>query len=346
MCNADSAAEQDRRTEYLLEWRNGLWTQIRHKENAIWRFMSFYAGALVVSAGLVKGLGADRLGIAGWLSLVLVATIVSVWGIVIVLDANFWMMRNLIFIGNIEREFLMKPDLGTLLPDYYADPPSFTYVRGYKPHLAILFFSLILVLLGCVGLGLANPGSFTLGELALLGLVACTFSGGLLYVLWRDRDWWNDWKRVKADAPGRNPCSQDRSSPYARLAFRLRSLITGWIWLAALLGLGIFSALASLYTPWSGVLQPMIFPFCVGLFVLCALGFSFRMLTSWIVLPVYRDKLDELSTTWRGLLSAYLHLMQFFSDLAKLIREAALLTVLVAWFLVFIVISAGMLRGI
>jgi hypothetical protein len=40
--------------DYLLDYRNGLWTAIRHKESGIWQFVSFFAGAIVVLAGILQ----------------------------------------------------------------------------------------------------------------------------------------------------------------------------------------------------------------------------------------------------------------------------------------------------
>lgn len=238
--------DEEIRKNYLIEWRKGLWTQIRQKEDAIWRFISFYAAAILLVAGFVKGTSTgEAIGTLSGLLILLTVLVVSFWGILIVLDANFWLSRNLLFIGNIERELLPESDIDVLIPRRYTEP-GYEYNRSYEIHMHVLFFTVLLSLMAYGGLVLKKGGLSNPKELAFAGLIAVTFCLGLDYIQRRDRRWLEQFLKVRAEAPGRNPVMQSYPRTFELVRFGHTSTVALWGWFLTLVGCGIFVFLAYL----------------------------------------------------------------------------------------------------
>lgn len=197
--------DKDTRKEYLIQYRNGLWTQIRAKEDTVWRFISFYAGAIILIVGFLKNDNPTNFSLApiSLLIMVLAIIIVSFWGILIVLDSNYWMQRNLIFIGNIEKDLLTQDDFGLILPKTFVQPSNFRYVNSY--FIQILFFSLTLIIanLSFISFVLRNIATESLGLLAISQFISITYCLLLSYSIYRNRKWVIEYGKVREDAPGK-----------------------------------------------------------------------------------------------------------------------------------------------
>lgn len=231
----------DSKTQYLIEFRNGLWAAIRHKEGGIWQFVSFFAAAIVIVGGLLQG---DRLSTIGPTEISIVSLVLllgTFWGIVIVLDANFWMARNLWFISNIEWSILGEPEIGTIIPKAYATP-GFRYSRAYSIHVQVFCFAALCMIIG-EGMFLLPAGSLqTSVEFALSALVSLAFSLGLWVLLDRDQAWVGDYARVQHDAPGpksSRPSFEPLPLPIELAKQRMNSPVTRWGWALAFAGGGV-----------------------------------------------------------------------------------------------------------
>ncbi len=128
--------------DYLIEWRKGLWESIRQKERAIWTFISFYSGALLVVTGFseklitVFGEQPKAFSLLDYPLILPVFVLITSWGICIILDANYWLRRNLIIIVKIENQFDLK---GIKPATKKFNAPSFSYSGSYIIHLVFLF---------------------------------------------------------------------------------------------------------------------------------------------------------------------------------------------------------------
>jgi hypothetical protein len=143
----------------------------------------------------------SKLDITRMVILSVAITLVSIWGVIIILDANFWASRNLWIISNIEWKFLGKKGIGKILPAYYADP-DFHYTRLYSLH---IYFLLLLVAFSLAGVlvFLINP-MITLSfqeELAVSSMGVLVL-GLLSYSYNRDKAWVKDYYHDRALAIG------------------------------------------------------------------------------------------------------------------------------------------------
>jgi hypothetical protein len=94
----------ENRKEFLLKMYEQLWNNINRHILVPWQSVAVLISTLAVFALLEKKL--ISLDIASTFIL-----IISSWQTAHVLDSSHWVNRNLLIIGNIERQFLAKEDL-------------------------------------------------------------------------------------------------------------------------------------------------------------------------------------------------------------------------------------------
>ena len=148
-----SRRTSETRNQYLINYRNGLWTQIRSKEESVWRFISYYSAALLLALNF--GLGStDFTNTSARIKLItilIVFVLVSFWGLFITLDSNYWFQRNLIIIRNIERIILNKRDFGWIIPKSFAEHfqkynyTTFTRIQNVFFSVLIIFTVFVII---------------------------------------------------------------------------------------------------------------------------------------------------------------------------------------------------------
>lgn len=195
--------DENIRKEYFIQYRNGLWTQIRAKEDWVWKFISFFAGALVLVAGLLQNDASGGISYLLLLAIILIIIFISFWGLLIILDSNYWMQRNLIIIGNIEKELLSEDDYGKVIPKCYMHPSRFQYTNSF--FIQIIFFSIILLFLlfGYLLIIIKNIGTNTENILAMSQVISITFCSLLAFSMYRNKELIDDFWKARDDAPGK-----------------------------------------------------------------------------------------------------------------------------------------------
>jgi len=136
--------DKKERLTYLMNWKDGLWIQIRQKEDAIWRFISFYSASVIVLLGLVYNSESPLTTSQIYMLLGAVAIITSI-GILIIFDANFWLNHNLHLIGVVERELLSPNDFDRIIPASYSHP-DFKISKSYSIQLMLMLITLVPIL--------------------------------------------------------------------------------------------------------------------------------------------------------------------------------------------------------
>lgn len=120
---SNSEKKQEQRSEFLLHLYDALWENIRSFENSIWQFLAVYGTILVASLSLIHTMsnsgGATKVPVIQFVVFAII-TLSSI-GIAIVIDRAKWFRRNLLFIINLEREFLFENDLGKIMPKHYHE---------------------------------------------------------------------------------------------------------------------------------------------------------------------------------------------------------------------------------
>lgn len=245
--NTESSSSE--RIVYLTKWWEGLWTQIRQKEDAVWRFITFYAAAIVLSAGLIDFSNITESASISSIQIFVISAILwatSGWGIAIVQDSNHVLQRNLMLIGNFEREILNPEDLGIILPRYYAEKTRYSYDKSYAIHMHVFFTAILLTLLLLAYyltiIGSPGDSSLDFG----IGLLSILFGSILFYnyrimtqytfTYWQDRQL----------APGIKPGSQNaqpignREKEGMVFFSMLLPPVINWIWLILSFGAGLF----------------------------------------------------------------------------------------------------------
>lgn len=130
--------DSDRNT-YLINWRTSVWVSMREKEANCWRFIAVYVPAVLA----ILGIGFERFPLR---VLVLVCLAATSWGILTVVDANFWFNRNLKIVSNIERMIAPYVYDKRIIPPYYGRP-SFQYFMTYRTMIRLFSIVVLAVLL-------------------------------------------------------------------------------------------------------------------------------------------------------------------------------------------------------
>ena len=132
--STDKLENGERFLDFLKSYYLAVWDSIRHKEDNIWRFISFVA----VGLGALIGLS-TRLTPEGYL--VIIAPflgIISFYGMYVVIDANLWFRRNLYIVNNCEKLLLRNLKSYILRTHFFRDP--IRWETMYRIHF-IFFYS-------------------------------------------------------------------------------------------------------------------------------------------------------------------------------------------------------------
>src|SRR2546425_11767420 len=138
--NADTTHAE---AAFVLQMYNRFWDIINAKDARIWTYLGFYGIALA----LIFGLGKQSPATSFLVPLVLL--ILTTWACVLIVSANWWFTRNLLFVAKAEMYFAepqTKPvgsetdRLGQIVPAEYRDPP-FQFESAYRASFG--FFALL-----------------------------------------------------------------------------------------------------------------------------------------------------------------------------------------------------------
>lgn len=118
MNSNEKANNVSRRDEFLLRLYDNLWRSIERIESGTWQSLALYA----IVAGLMIGEARQFISQS---EAAIFGMIVSFWGMNVAINAEKWYSRNLLFVVNIEKQFLDKddfgPDAGRILPPSYHE---------------------------------------------------------------------------------------------------------------------------------------------------------------------------------------------------------------------------------
>lgn len=160
-----STINSDRNT-YLINWRTSIWVSMREKEASCWRFIAVYVPAVLA----ILGIGFERFPLH---VLVLACLAATSWGILTVVDANFWFNRNLKIVSNIERMIAPYVYDERLIPPYYGQP-RFQYFMTYRTMIRLFSIVVLAVLLWATHANKSQDGQqqYQTWALIYLGTVA------------------------------------------------------------------------------------------------------------------------------------------------------------------------------
>lgn len=136
-----SNTDNNNKSSYLIGWRTSVWVSMREKEANCWKFVAVYVPAVLAMLGVGSQYFTP-------LVLVLASLAVTAWGILTIIDANFWFSRNLKIVSNIEKYIAPYVYEQRLIPAKYAEP-RFTYRMSYRTMMRLFNVVFLGVLLWC-----------------------------------------------------------------------------------------------------------------------------------------------------------------------------------------------------
>lgn len=116
--------------DFLLHLYDKLWENMGSKEGRLWSYLAIYGAAVAIALGVGEYAGAQLYGS-------LVAMALTVWAVLIVVNANWWQQRNRLMIIQIEKRFGGDGGLNGIVPKSYQDG-YFGFDRLYRGSTLIL----------------------------------------------------------------------------------------------------------------------------------------------------------------------------------------------------------------
>jgi hypothetical protein len=115
--------------DFLLHLYDKLWENMGRKEGRLWSYLSIYGAALALSLGVGQYAGTQNYS-------VLIALALTVWAVLIVVNANWWYVRNRLMVTQIEKRFGDVATAG-VIPKVYQNA-TFQFDRLYRGSTIIL----------------------------------------------------------------------------------------------------------------------------------------------------------------------------------------------------------------
>lgn len=169
--------------EYLLHLYDQLWENMRAKENRLWSFLSLYGAAvgLVFAGGQASGLpGAE-------LFVLIIVMGLTTWAVLIILNANYWIRRNLLMVRGIEKRF-PGIELG-IYPREFPEEKRGNFDTLYRGSILVLCVLLLLFFARTIW-PYRSPTSFDTFHIFLsIVLLYVLFTGTVLYCLRQHEDY-------------------------------------------------------------------------------------------------------------------------------------------------------------
>lgn len=163
--------------EFLLHLYDQLWENMRAKENRLWSFLSLYGAAvgLVFAGGQASGLAGAEL-----FALIIVMGLTA-WAVLIMLNANYWIRRNLLMVGGIEKKY---PGIKKgIYPRGFPEAKKGSFDALYRGSILVLSVMLLLFFARAIW-PYRNPTSFDSFHIFLsVVLLYVLFASFALYCL-------------------------------------------------------------------------------------------------------------------------------------------------------------------
>ncbi len=116
--------------DFLLHLYDKLWENMGAKEGRLWSYLSVYGAAIALSLGVGQYAGAELYAVTIVLAL-------TVWALLIVINANWWYQRNRLMVTQIEKKFTPSGAVDGVIPKSYRDA-TFNFDRLYRGSVLVL----------------------------------------------------------------------------------------------------------------------------------------------------------------------------------------------------------------
>lgn len=174
------------------------WQNISGAEDAIWKVMAAYTAVLAATA-----LASTAVGTWGF---ALIMSVFGFLGMAVCLNANWWFVRNIGLVSNLEQHFLHDSDYDRILPRAWKSKVGFLNFEVWWT-LILLFIFVTAAVVGLVGPTLPALHANILYLVTVLGAVGVAVYGAIVARLLKD---------FKSHAPGEHPPAEMHDPPPTR----------------------------------------------------------------------------------------------------------------------------------
>jgi hypothetical protein len=170
-------SSQKNDNEFLMHLYDALWENMRSKEGRLWTFLSLYGAAV----GLVFAGGQSSQIVGAELFALVIVMALTVWAVLIILNANWWYYRNQLMVTRIENR--LPNAIKGVVPKPYYDDPNYHYEPLSKSSIFVLAILLALLYARTIWNYHGTASFQTLQSLVLVLLLYFLFSCSAIYCL-------------------------------------------------------------------------------------------------------------------------------------------------------------------
>lgn len=157
--------------DFLLHLYDKLWENMGSKEGRLWSYLAIYGAAVAIALGVGEYAGGQLFGS-------LVAMALTIWAVLIVVNANWWLQRNRLLVIQIEKRFGAEGALSGIIPKSYQDG-IFKFDRLYRSSALIL--TGIALFLYLKTLFKFESGAIDSNLIVVVGLLYSLFAAAVVY---------------------------------------------------------------------------------------------------------------------------------------------------------------------
>ena len=255
--------------DFLLHLYDKLWENMGAKEGRLWSYLSVYGAAVALSLGAGIYAGAQLYAVTIVLAL-------TVWAILIVINANWWYQRNRLIVTRIEGKFGASGAVDGVIPKSYRDA-DFTFERLSRASVLVLATIASLLYLKLMWEN-GDPQAFLSMEmLASVGLLYSLFLASTIYCVAQHQSYiesFYDTKKVLLEEGGGLPAAEiekkigeDRRAANAGHSWAAKGLL---ILILAMLGFDLLPGRSDLRPDCVGLLGLVLQIALLGVYLLIA----------------------------------------------------------------------------
>jgi hypothetical protein len=159
--------------EFLLHLYDKLWENMGAKEERLWKYLAVYGAAIALALGVGQYAGIALYG-------TMIGIALTVWALLIAINANWWYHRNRLMVTQIEKKFSIGGALDGVIPRSYRDA-KFEFDRLYRGSILILSAIAALLYLKIMWQYRVSVGFKSEDELGAVGLLYFLFTISTIY---------------------------------------------------------------------------------------------------------------------------------------------------------------------
>lgn len=202
--------------DFLLHLYDKLWENMGAKEARLWSYLSFYGAAIALALGVGEFSNSE-------LYSVIVVLALTVWALLIIINANWWYNRNRMMVIQIEKRFAQDGSLQGVIPKSYQDA-RFDFDRLYRGSVIVLATLASLIYVRVMWEYGRADALWTSTAAAVIPVLYCVYLGSSVYCISQHESYISYFYASKISL------LQESNEPVGHVAEQQRKAINTYSW--------------------------------------------------------------------------------------------------------------------